>query len=70
MFRRSEARRLFVGAVAALQFLMSHAAEIRAEVAPMSKLYAGFLVIASMLALSAFGFLGLVVATRLINFLP
>ena len=53
-----------------LQFLTSHAAEIRAEVAPMSKLFAGFLVIASMLALSAFGLLGLVVATRLINFLP
>ena len=59
-----------MGAVADLQFLMSHVAEIRAEVAPMSKLYAGFLVIASMLALSAFGLLGLVVATRLINFLP
>ena len=41
-----------------------------AEVAPMSKLYAGLLVIASMLALSAFGALGLVVITRLINFLP
>jgi hypothetical protein len=36
----------------------------------MSKLYAGLLVIASMLALSAFGALGLVVITHLINFLP
>ena len=36
----------------------------------MSKLYAGLLVTASMLALSEFGLLGLVVATHLINFLP
>jgi hypothetical protein len=32
----------------------------------MSKLYVGFLVIASMLALSALGFLGLVLVTNLI----
>jgi hypothetical protein len=36
----------------------------------MSKLYAGFLVIAAMLALSALGTLGLVLLTHLINFLP
>jgi hypothetical protein len=41
-----------------------------AQVAPMSKLYAGFLVIAAMLALSALGTLGLVLLTHLINFLP
>jgi hypothetical protein len=39
----------------------------RPRVAPMSKLYAGSLVIASMLALSGCGFLGLVVVTHLIN---
>ena len=33
----------------------------------MSKLYAGFLLIASMLALSAFGFLGFVLITHLID---
>jgi hypothetical protein len=36
---------------------------------PMSKLYVGLLVIASMLMLSGLGFLGLVVATHLINLL-
>ena len=36
---------------------------------PMSKLYVVFLVIASMLMLSGLGFLGLVVATHLINLL-
>jgi hypothetical protein len=40
------------------------------EFAPMSKLYAGLLVIASMLALSALGTLGLVLITHLIDFLP
>ena len=39
------------------------------RIAPMSKLYVGLLVIASMLALSALGMLGLVVITHLINIL-
>ena len=42
---------------------------VRDSCTPMSKLYAGFLVIASMLALSAGGLLGLVVITHLINIL-
>jgi hypothetical protein len=39
------------------------------RVAPMSKLYVGFLVIASMLVLSGLGFLGLVLITNLIDLL-